>query len=118
MNKQDAEKRLAELTAEIEQHNYNYYVMDNPTIEDFEYDALMRELRAIEAEYPELLSPNSPSQRVGGTALTTFEKVTHAVQMGSLQDVFSFDEILDFDNKVRQNLNIDKPFYVVEPKID
>lgn len=118
MNKQEAEKRLAELTAEIEQHNYNYYVMDNPTIEDYQYDALMRELRAIEGEFPELLSPNSPSQRVGGMALTTFEKVTHAVQMGSLQDVFSFEEILDFDNKVRQTLGTDKPLYVVEPKID
>ena len=118
MNKQEAEKRLAELTAEIEQHNYNYYVMDNPTIEDYEYDALMRELRAIEAEFPQLLSPNSPSQRVGGMALTTFEKVTHTVQMGSLQDVFSFEEILDFGNKVEQTLDGDKPIYVVEPKID
>ena len=118
MNIQEAKTRVRELTEEIEKHNYSYYVLDDPTIEDYQYDSLMRELRAIEQEFPQLLSPNSPTQRVGGEALNTFEKVQHTVQMGSLQDVFSFDEIRDFDLKTRQALNGEKLLYVVEPKID
>lgn len=111
-----AAKKSAEmLRAEIEKHNHNYYDLDSPTIEDDEYDALMRQLRAIEQEYPELLTPDSPTQRVGGTALTTFEKVTHAVQMGSLQDVFSVEEVRDFIRRVSEQ-GADE--FVVEPKID
>lgn len=110
-----AKKRAAELRTIIEKHNHNYYDLDAPTIEDDEYDALMRELRGIENEYPELLTADSPTQRVGGTAATTFEKVQHAVQMGSLQDVFSVDEVSDFIRRVSEQ-NADE--YVVEPKID
>ncbi len=110
-----AKKRAAELRTTIEKHNHNYYDLDAPTIEDDEYDALMRELRGIENEYPELLTADSPTQRVGGTAATTFEKVQHAVQMGSLQDVFSVEEVSDFIRRVSEQ-NADE--YVVEPKID
>lgn len=115
MNKGEAKKRLYELYDIVEEHNKNYYVYDNPTVEDSEYDALMREVKALEAEYPELVKANSPTRRVGGYALTTFEKVTHTVQMGSLQDVFSVEELYAFDSRVRQEVS---PVYAVEPKID
>lgn len=115
MDRIKAESRLNELYEVIEKHNYNYYVMDAPTIEDDEYDALMREVKAIEKEFPDLISPLSPTLRVGGYALTTFEKVTHTVQMGSLQDVFSEEELYAFDKRVREEVT---PRYSVEPKID
>ena len=115
MDRIKAELRLKELYEVIEKHNYNYYVLDAPTIEDDEYDALMREVKTIEKEYPDLISPLSPTLRVGGFALTTFEKVTHAVQMGSLQDVFSEEELYAFDKRVREEVI---PEYSVEPKID
>lgn len=117
MNKKDAEKRAAELRAVIESHNYNYYVLDDPTVSDFDYDMLMRELKGIEAEYPELLTPDSPTQHVGGYAMNTFEKVTHAVQMGSLQDVFSKEQVISFADKCREALG-ELPLLTVEPKID
>ena len=114
---EDAKKRHAELSEEIDKHNYSYYVLDDPTIEDYEYDMLMQELYRLEKAYPELITPQSPSQRVGGMAESTFEKVQHTVQMGSLQDVFSFDEVREFDSKVRKALK-GSPTYIVEPKID
>lgn len=83
-----AQERAAELRRVLEKYNISYYVLDDPQVEDDEYDRLMQELKAIEAEYPELITPDSPTQHVGGYAMNTFEKVTHAVQMGSLQDVF------------------------------
>lgn len=110
-----AKERVEALRGEIERHNRNYYDLDAPTIEDDEYDALMRELRGLEREFPELLTPDSPSQRVGGTALNTFEKVTHAVQMGSLQDVFGVSEVEEFVNRVAEQ---GAKEFVVEPKID
>lgn len=115
MNKEDAKKRLYDLYDIIEGHNYRYYVLDDPSIEDSEYDALMREVKALETEYPDIVKSNSPTRRVGGYALTTFEKVTHTVQMGSLQDVFSEEELYAFDNRVKQDVS---PIYAVEPKID
>lgn len=111
----EARTRAEALRAEIERHNHNYYDLDSPTIEDDEYDALMRELKAIEAQYPALLTPDSPTQRVGGTAASTFEKVTHAVQMGSLRDVFSTAEVEDFLQKTAEE---GAEEYSVEPKID
>lgn len=114
----DFEKAKAEheqLCAEIEKHNYSYYVLDNPTIEDYDYDMLMRRLKQLEADFPQLVTPSSPTQRVGGTAQSSFEKVAHTVQMGSLQDVFSEEELRDFDSRVRQQVT---PLYIVEPKID
>lgn len=117
MDFETAKKRHSELSEEIEGHNYAYYVMDDPKIEDYEYDKLMQELYGLEKEFPELQTPQSPSQRVGGLALSTFEKVFHTVQMASLQDVFGFDEVREFDTKIRQSLSR-TPTYVVEPKID
>lgn len=115
MSKEVKRKRLYELYEIVEEHNRRYYVEDDPIIEDSEYDALMREIKELEAENPEIVSPNSPTRRVGGYAVTTFEKVTHTVQMGSLQDVFSEEELYAFDNRVRHEV---KPVYAVEPKID
>ena len=115
MNREEAKKRLYELYDIVEGHNYRYYVLDDPIVEDSEYDALMCEIKKIEADFPDLVTVNSPTRRVGGFALTTFEKVTHTVQMGSLQDVFSEDELYSFDNRVRQDVS---PVYAVEPKID
>ncbi len=115
MEKEQAKQRLYELYDVIEQHNYRYYVLDDPTIDDYEYDGLMREVKSLEAQYPDLVTPLSPTMRVGGYALTTFEKVRHTVQMGSLQDVFSEEELFSFDSRVRQEVS---PLYTVEPKID
>lgn len=117
MDFETAKKRHKQLSEEIEGYNYAYYVLDNPTIEDYQYDALMQEIYRLEKAYPELITPLSPSQRVGGMAESTFEKVQHTVQMGSLQDVFSFEEVREFDNRVR-NVLTNPPTYIVEPKID
>lgn len=115
MEKNEAKKRLEALYETVEAHNYRYYVLDAPTIGDDEYDRLMREVKALEAEYPDLVSPVSPTLRVGGEALTTFEKVAHTVQMGSLQDVFGEEELYAFDERIRKEVS---PVYTVEPKID
>ena len=112
-----AATRAEQLRKEIEQHNINYYVLDDPTVDDFTYDSLMNELKAIEAEYPRLVTEDSPTKHVGGYALNTFEKVTHTVQMGSLQDVFSKAEIISFADKCRETLG-EAPLFTVEPKID
>ena len=115
MEIREAEKRAAELRAVIEKHNHNYYDLDSPTIEDDEYDALMRELRGIEQQFPELAVPDSPTHRVGGTVSSSFEKVAHTVQMGSLQDVFSEDEVRGFLSGVMEQGARE---FTVEPKID
>lgn len=111
-----AQKRVEELRAIIERNNRLYYDQDAPELEDFEYDALTRELKEIEAAYPQLVTPNSPTQHVGGTASAKFTKVPHAVKMESLQDAFSLDELREFDARVRE-AGI-TPEYVVEAKID
>lgn len=112
----DFRARVEELRELINKYNYQYYVMDNPTIGDYEYDMLYRELENLEAEHPELVTPFSPTQRVGDKPLDEFEKVTHAVQMQSLQDVFSQAELFAFDQRVREAAgNVE---YVVERKID
>ncbi len=116
MERTSAAKRVEELKKIVEHHSYQYYVLDNPEIEDYEFDRLMHELMDLEEQYPELKTPDSPTVRVGGAALNDFQKVTHAVQMGSLQDVFSTDEVRDFDVRVKET--VEKPLYVVEPKID
>ncbi len=112
----NAEKRIEELINLLEYHSRKYYVEDSPEITDFQYDALMNELKALEKEYPELKSPQSPTERVGGVALDKFEKVVHAVQMNSLQDVFSKEEIYDFNKRVSSVVSDFS--YVVEHKID
>lgn len=113
---EQAKKRVEELRAVIEKNNRLYYDQDAPELEDFEYDALTRELKELEAQYPELVTPASPTQHVGGTPSGRFAKVTHAVKMESLLDAFSYDELRDFDRKVR-DAGIE-PEYVVEIKID
>lgn len=110
------EKRINELRETLEYHNHKYYVEDNPEIEDYEYDKMLRELENLEKEYPQFESENSPTKRVGGNAENTFAKVNHTVQMASLQDVFSIEELSDFNQKVNEEEN--KPSYVVEQKID
>lgn len=116
MELEQARKRAEELRVIIERNNRLYYDQDAPELEDFEYDALTRELKALEAEFPQLVTANSPTQKVGGTPSGRFAKVTHAVKMESLLDAFSFDELRDFDRRVRE-AGIE-PEYVVEIKID
>lgn len=116
MELEKARKRAEELRAVIEKNNRLYYDQDSPELEDFEYDALTRELKAIEKEFPELITLDSPTQHVGGTPSSKFSKVTHSIKMESLQDAFSFDELREFDARVR-DAGI-TPEYVVEAKID
>lgn len=111
-----ASKRAKELRDLLNYHSHKYYVEDNPEIEDFEYDRLMRELSDIEDKFPELVTPDSPTRRVGGSADGQFEPVEHAVHMESLQDAFSLDELRAFDKRVRET--VPNATYVVEPKID
>ena len=116
MNEQDAKRRVAELSEQLERYNYEYYVQDNPSVDDFTYDTLMHELADLERQFPQLLSPQSPTQRVGGLASSTFEKVGHTVQMQSLQDVFGFEQVGSFAARVHEEFP-DAEFSV-EPKID
>ena len=95
MELEQAQKRVEELRAVIEKNNRLYYDQDAPELEDFEYDALTRELKALEAQFPQLITPTSPTQKVGGTPSGRFTKVTHAVKMESLLDAFSYDELRD-----------------------
>lgn len=111
-----AQERVKQLTKELNYHNNRYYNNDDPEISDYEYDMLLRELENIEDEYPQLKKEDSPTQRVGGEAAEKFSPVEHIVPMESLHDSFSFDEILEFDRKVRDV--VDDPSYVVEPKFD
>ena len=116
MELEQARQRAQELRRVIEYNNRLYYDQDAPQLEDFQYDDLMRELRQIEAEYPQLVTPDSPTQHVGGTPSGRFAKVAHTVKMESLLDAFSYDELRDFDRRVR-DAGI-QPQYVVEIKID
>ena len=113
---EQAKKRVQELRGLIDYNNHLYYDQDAPELEDFQYDALTRELRELEAAYPELVTPDSPTQRVGGAPSSRFAKVTHAVKMESLLDAFSYEELRDFDRRVR-DAGVE-PEYVVEIKID
>ncbi len=108
---------MENLRKEIEKHNRNYYVNDEPTISDYDYDMLLRRLIRLEEEHPEFADENSPTRRVGGAVLKEFEQVEHGVAMQSLGDVFSKEELEEFDNRVREALG-ESPEYVVEMKID
>ena len=112
----DEKTRAEQLRRLLNEHNYNYYVLDDPTISDFEYDKMLRQLEDLEAAHPELVTPDSPTQRVGGQALDSFQQVAHRVPLQSLQDVFSPDELLDFDRRVRESDL--QPEYLLEPKVD
>lgn len=116
MTQEQARSRVAELTAELLRMAHEYYDLDAPSAEDYEYDMKMQELRDLEAAFPELLEPDSPTQRVQGVASGRFAKVTHAVQMASLQDVFSFEQVAAFVKRVQESA--DEPWFTVEPKID
>ena len=116
MEREAAEKRIQELRDLVRYHSRLYYELDNPELDDYEYDLLYHELLDLEEKYPDLKTPDSPTQKVGGAASLKFEPVKHIVQMGSLQDVFSYEELFEFDERVRSV--IEKPEYVVEPKID
>lgn len=104
MDKTSAEKRIHELSVELEQHNYNYYILDQPTISDLEFDKRMEELITLEKQYPEFLSPDSPSQRVGGAITKVFASVKHKYPMLSLSNSYSEEDVVDFDRKVREGL--------------
>lgn len=112
----DAKKRIDELVEQLNYHSRLYYVENRNEISDYDYDMLQNELKELEKNYPQFLRPDSPTQRVGGEAVSQFEKVEHIVQMGSIQDVFSFEEVRRFVDTVREN--IPAPAFVVEPKID
>ena len=116
MNEQEAKKRIDELVKLLNYHSQLYYVEDRNEITDYEYDMLQQELKGLEEQFPQFIRSDSPTQRVGGKAISIFEKVTHRVQMGSLQDVFSFEQVRSFIETVQQA--VDKPQFVVEPKID
>lgn len=114
---EEAKKRAEQLRGEIEEHNYRYYVLDEPVIEDSEFDKLIKELEEIEERFPELVTPYSPTQRVGGKASEKFQKVIHSVPMLSLANAFGEGELRDFDRRVRNTLN-ERVKYVAEFKID
>ena len=116
MKQESPAKAAKELREKIEYHNNKYYNEDSPEISDFEYDLLLRELENLEIEYPELVTEDSPTQKVGGTAGPSFNPVVHEIPMESLHDSFSEEEIYDFDKRVR--VLVEAPEYVVEPKID
>ena len=109
-------ERMQEIIDILNEANYNYYVLDNPTITDQEYDRYMQELIALEEKYPELKRDNSPTSRVGGTVIDEFKKVTHKIPMLSLSNVFNESDIISFDERIRKEVK--NPKYVVEPKID
>ncbi len=124
---QTAAERIAELRSEIDAHNYRYYVLDEPSVPDAEYDRLFNELKALEAEHPELVTPDSPTQRVGGAALAAFGQVRHEVPMLSLGNAFEEQDLIDFDRRAREGLDLPtgdlfgagaELEYSCEPKLD
>ncbi|MFH1100450.1 MAG: NAD-dependent DNA ligase LigA [Methanobacteriota archaeon] len=116
MNKNEAKKKIQQLREEINYHNYQYYVKDNPVISDYEYDMLLKKLEALEKEHPDLITSDSPTQRVGGQPLEGFTQVTHKVPMLSLDNAYSYDELREFDTRVKKT--VDDSEYICEPKID
>jgi DNA ligase (NAD+) len=122
MNRKEAERRIQELRDEIRQHDYRYYVLAQPVISDRDYDRLMDELKDIESEYPDLLTPDSPTQRVAGRPLSEFRTVRHSARMLSLDNTYSEEELKAFDERVRRGLKLtgdDSDIeYAVEPKVD
>src|ERR671933_70867 len=115
----DVQARLDELREEVNHHLYRYHVLDEPEISDEEYDRLFDELRALEEEYPDLITPDSPTQRVGAPPSERFQKVQHLTPMGSLEKVTDDESLLKWAEDVRKRLDSDEPVaYVIEPKID
>jgi DNA ligase (NAD+) len=119
MARKEIDHEITQLRAELNRHNYLYYVEAKPEISDREYDRMMSRLTELEAEHPELVSPDSPTQRVGGQPLSGFRTVRHAVPMLSIDNTYSYDELREWDVRVRKGLNRDEPVrYVVELKVD
>lgn len=117
--RRDAEARVAELRAQIAHHDHRYYVLDDPEIPDAEYDKLMAELRALETEYPDLVTPESPTQRVSGKPIAAFGEVIHKVPMLSLDNAFTDEDVQAFDRRIHERLNVSGSLqYVAEPKLD
>jgi len=117
-NKENIKDKIQELIEKISAFDYQYYVLDNPSISDFEYDKIFRSLVDLENENPELIRPDSPSQRVGGKALDAFESVIHRQAMLSLNNAFDEDELIAFDKRIKDDIGIDEVEYAVEPKFD
>lgn len=110
----DYREEMKELRDTLNAHGYRYYVLDEPTISDYEYDHMLRRLEDLEAAHPEEITPDSPTQRIGGRTLSEFQQVTHPVPLESLQDVFNDDEVCQFLEKIP----LDAPVWSVEPKVD
>ncbi len=119
MKKLNITDTVQQLRQEIAEHNYAYYVLDAPTVTDAEYDILFRRLQVLESEHPELVTENSPTQRVGAAPLKEFAEINHTIPMLSLENAFSFDEVQAFDKRIRDRLDMQSPAaYVCEPKLD
>ena len=118
MEKESARKRIEELKTEIRNHNTAYYELDNPLVSDYDYDQLILELKSLEKEYPEFLTPDSPTQKVGGAALPVFKQVTHPVPLLSLENAFSVEDIESFINRVKKGSGLTDPVFVLEEKMD
>ena len=118
MDRVAAEQQIAKLKKRIEEESRHYYTEDNPQITDQEYDQMMRELQDLEDQWPDMVTPDSPTQRVGGMPLPFFEKVVHKTPMLSLGNAFDEDDLRDFDRRVRQGLGNQTVRYVCELKID
>ncbi|MCK5112325.1 MAG: NAD-dependent DNA ligase LigA, partial [Thermoplasmatales archaeon] len=116
MNKKEAKKRIKKLHDEINYHNHKYYVENNPVISDYEFDQLLKELESLEAKFPDLVTPDSPTQRVGEEALEGFETVEHKEPMLSLANTYTYEELREFDERVKKNVGDVE--YVIEPKVD
>lgn len=116
MDFEEAKQRVAVLQEQIDYHSRRYYDLDDPEIEDSEFDALTRELRKLEAEYPQLITADSYTQRLHGELSSLFTPVAQEVPLASLQDVFDIEELREFDSRIRET--VEDPQYVVEPKID
>lgn len=118
MTKAEAKQRIERLAEEIRAHDHRYYVLDRPSIADAAYDQLFRELQDLEAQFPDLSAPDSPTQRVGGGLRSAFQKVRHLKPMLSIDSLMAAEEVLEFDGRVRKGLEVERVTYVAEPKFD
>ncbi|MFN5773927.1 DNA ligase LigA-related protein, partial [Flavobacterium sp.] len=111
-------QRIFQLRETLDQHNYNYYVLDQPTISDYEFDQLLKELQALENQYPEFFDPNSPTQRVGGMVTKNFETIVHESRMYSLDNSYSREDLIDWENRIQKLLGAIPVHYTCELKYD
>src|SRR4029453_293315 len=116
--KAEAKRRIEELAEEIRGHDYRYYALDRPSISDAKYDRLYRELQELEAAFPDLRAPDSPTQRVGGGMRARFQRVPPAAPLLSLESLMDADQVREFDARVRRGLEVEAVEYVAEPKFD